>query len=96
MAEVNIDLRKMHNASARLSSKEYMFSNIRRTTSLLRWKLPEEIKTRRDIDRRLEAVLSQIQIAEELMHEIKTTTNSCIIQYMQAENNITSNADKFI
>ena len=95
MAEINIDLKKMHNASAKLSSKEYMFSNIRRTTSLLRWKLPEEIKKRRDIDRRLENVLRQIQIAEQLMHEIKTTTNSCILQYMQAENSITSNAEKF-
>lgn len=96
MAEINIDFKKMHNASAGLSAKEYMFSNIRRTTSLLRWKLPEEIKKRRDIDRRLETVLSQIQIAEQLMHEIKTTTNSCISQYMQAENSITGNANKFM
>lgn len=95
MAEVNIDFKKLHNASAGLSSKEYMFSNIRRTTSLLRWKLPDEIKKRRNIDGRLETVLKQIQIAEELMHEIKTITNSCIIQYLQAENSITSNANKF-
>lgn len=95
MAGVNIDLKKMHNASVRLSSKEYMFSNIRRTTSLLQWKLPEKIKKRRDIDRRMETVLKQIQVAEQLMREIKTTTNSCITQYMMAENNITSNADKF-
>ena len=96
MAEINIDLKKMRNASARLSSNEYMFSNIRRTTSLLRWKLPEEIKKRRDIDGRMEAVLRQIQIAEQLMHEIKTTTNSCISQYMQSENSITNNADRFM
>ena len=95
MAEINIDFKKLQNASSKLSSKEYMFSNIRRTTSLLRWKLPEEIKTRRDIDKRIETVLRQIQIAEQLMHEIKITTNSCISQYMQAESSISRNANRF-
>lgn len=94
MAEVNINLKKLHNASTMFSSKEYAFTNIRRTTNLLRWKLPEDVTKRKDIGRRLETVLQQIKAAEQLMHEIKTTTNSCILQYVQAENKITSNAEK--
>ena len=96
MSDINIDLRKMRNASAKLATKEYMFSNLRRTMGLIRWKLPEEIKQKKEIDKRIEKILKQIQTAEELMHDIKTTTNSCISQYAQAENRLTENANKFI
>lgn len=96
MADINIDLKKMHNASAKLAAKEYMFSNIRRTLGLIRWKLPEELKTKKDIEKRINNVLKQVQVAEQLMHEIKTTTNSCISQYVQAENKNSANAKKFL
>ena len=96
MADINIDLKKMRNASAKLAAKEYMFSNVRRTVSLSRWKLPEEIKQKKEISKRIEQVLKQLQKAEQMMHEIKTTTNSSISQYMQMENGLTENAKKFL
>ena len=96
MAYVNIDLKKMHNASAKLATKEYLFSNVRRTVGLIRWKLPDELRQKKDIERRINNVLKQVQMAEQLMHEIKTTTNSCISQYVQAENHNNDNAKKFL
>ena len=94
MVKIDINLKKLQNASAVFSSKEYVFTNIRRKTKLLQWKIPENIKKKKDIGRRLEAVSQQILIAQQLMHEIKTTTSSCILQYAQAENSVTSNAAK--
>ena len=95
MADINIDLKKMHDASAKLASKEYMFSNIRRSVGLIRWKLPEELKKKKGIEKRIENVIQQLQIAERIMHEVKTTTNGCISQYVQADRNLNDNAKKF-
>lgn len=96
MADIEIDFEKMYRASAYLSSRAYMFSNIRRTVGLSRWKLPEDIKKQKNIGKRMEDVMKQLQAAEQLMSEMKTVTNSCISQYMKAENRNTNNANKFI
>lgn len=96
MADINIDFEKMYRASAYLSSRAYMFSNIRRAVGLSRWKLPEDIRKQKNIGERMEEIMKQLQTAEQLMNEMKTVTNSCISQYMKAESKNAGNADKFL
>ena len=96
MAEINIDFDKMYQASVYLSSKAYLFSGVRRTVGLSRWKLPENVKEQKNIEERINRVLKQLQLAEQLMTDMKTVTNGCIAQYMQAEEKNNKNANKFI
>lgn len=96
MTDIYINFEKIHRASSYLSSKSYLFFSIRRTVGLSRWKLPDKVKKQKNVENRIEEIMRQLQIAEQLMNEMKTVTNSCISQYMNAENVNTDNANKFI
>lgn len=96
MADIHVDLDKMQQAVTYLSSKAYIVSTARRTVGLLRWKIPEDIRTQHNIENRLEEVTNQLLRAEQLMQEMKTVMNSCMTQYKTMENKLNENAKNFL
>lgn len=96
MAEIDIDIRKMKTIVMKMSSKESVLDESRRSLALLRWKLPEEMTKKQEIDNRISNVLLQIDRIRNMMQDIRSTSNECVMQYLSAETKNVNNIDKFL
>ncbi|MCM1307724.1 MAG: hypothetical protein NC223_03915 [Butyrivibrio sp.] len=68
----------------------------RRNIGVLRWRISDEILSKRNLKNRLEEVCRKLQHIEHKMNSIYNFTNSCIAQYKNAEQTNQSLADKFL
>lgn len=92
---INIHLRELRNANQRMPTYSSSLNSIKRSISLLRWRIPAEILERRDIRIRLEQALKELESMEKKMQDIYSNTESAITQYMNTDWEIQKNAESF-
>lgn len=95
MAAINIDIKKVRNANYNLPSMISNLSAQKRYINMLKWRIPSEIQDRRGIRERLDAVLREIDRAEQQLNDIYNVTGSAVKQYTNMEASLTANAARF-
>lgn len=95
MAEINIDIKRVRNANYDLPPIISNLSAQKKSISMLKWRIPSEIQDRRNIRERLDAVLREMDRAEQQLNDIYKVTGSAVTQYMNMETNLTANASRF-
>lgn len=95
MAAINFDIKKVRNANYNLPPMISNLSAQKKYVSMLKWRIPSEIQDRRNIRERLNAVLREMDKAEQQLNEIYKVTGSAVTQYMNMETNLTANASRF-
>ncbi|MCM1191142.1 MAG: hypothetical protein NC123_03070 [Butyrivibrio sp.] len=95
MAKVNIDIKKVRNANYNLPPMISSLSAQKKYVGMLRWRIPSEIQDRRNIRERLNAVLREMEKAEQQLNDIYKVTGSAVTQYMNVETDLSANAARF-
>lgn len=96
MADVDIDIKKLRQIAMQLSAKESVLDDARRTLALMRWKLPEDMTNKRNIDERLKDLLIQLERTQNMMQNIRNATNECVAQFMSAEEKNIKNINRLL
>lgn len=95
MASIDIDIKKVRNANYDLPPIISGLSAQKKYISMLKWRIPSEIQDRRDIRARLDAALRELDRAGQQLESIYRVTGSAVVQYMDMETRLTTNASKF-
>lgn len=95
MSAIQIDIKKVRNANYNLPPMVSNLSAQKKYVSMLKWRIPSEIQDRRNIRERLNAVLRELERAEQQLNDIYKVTGSAVTQYMNMETNLTVNASRF-
>lgn len=95
MSAIQIDIKKVRNANYNLPPMVSNLSAQKKYISMLKWRIPSEIQDRRNIRERLNAVLRELERAEQQLNDIYKVTGSAVTQYMNMETNLTVNASRF-
>ena len=70
-------------------------AGIKRGIGLLRWRIPEQIRNKRDIERRVNLLYRQLAEIETEINRIYEVTNQSLYQYANMEEKNTLNANRF-
>lgn len=95
MSRIKIDIKKVRTASYTLPSASSKTENVKRSLSLLRWRIPGEIQDQRDIRNRVNYLISELGRIEDDINDIYKVTEHCLYQYMNTEEKNYDNASKF-
>lgn len=95
MSRIQIDIKKVRTASYTLPSMAGKAENVKRSMSLLRWRIPGEVQDQRDIRNRVNNIISELGRVEEELNDIYKITEHCLYQYMNTEEKNYNNASKF-
>lgn len=95
MAAIKFDIKKVRNANYELPP---MLSNLfvqKKNINMLKWRISDEIQDRRNIRQRLEAILREMERAEQQLNDVYRVAGSAVTQYSNMETKLTANAAKF-
>lgn len=96
MAGIRLDIKKVRSTNTTLPPLATKLSGIKRGLGLLRWRIPDNIQEEIRMKERIEELLREIERAEAEINEIYTVTNSSIAQYMNVEERLSANAERFL
>lgn len=95
MAEIKFDIKKVRNANYEIPPMLSNLSVQKRNINMLKWRISEDIQNRRNIRQRLDAILREMEWAEQQIGDIYRVTGSAVAQYSNLEAKLTANAAEF-
>lgn len=93
MPDIHIDIKKVRNSNYSVPSMVAGLERSDRMLGLLRWRIPEEVQSRRDLGNRLEKAVKDMKRAEEMLTEVYAFTEKVINQYTDVDRALDNAAD---
>ncbi len=90
-----MDFRMVRNANLALPGMISKVSGVKRGTGLLKWRIPQEIQEKYEIEERMVRVNEDLTEIIEMMNRLYAQVNSSLEQYMNIEEKNNINASKF-
>ena len=92
---IKFDIKRMRSANYALPTQLAKMAGIKRGIGLLRWRIPEQIRNKRNIGQRMNSIYAQLAEMEKDINRIYDVTNQCLYQYSKKKKKNTSNANRF-
>lgn len=92
---LKFDIKRVRSANYALPNQLAKIAGIKRGIGLLRWRIPEQIRSKKDIGRRINNIYQQLAEIERDINKIYDVTNQSLYQYSNMEEKNTSNANRF-
>lgn len=92
---LKFDIKRVRMANYALPTQLAKIAGIKRGIGLLRWRIPEQIRNKRDIERRVNLLYRQLAEIETEINRIYEVTNQSLYQYANMEEKNTLNANRF-
>jgi len=96
MAQINVNIQAVRNANYILPPLVYRMEHCERALAVLRWRIDINSTDSKNIKEELTIVNKEIEIIKEKIETLYKMTNSCMEQYMLAENQLEKKATDFI
>lgn len=92
---LKFDIKRVRMANYALPTQLAKIAGIKRGIGLLRWRIPEQIRNKRDIGSRVNLLYRQLAEIETEINRIYEVTNQSLYQYANMEEKNTLNANRF-
>lgn len=95
MASIDINFREVKKAGYRLPTITSRLESAKREVGLLRWRVPEDILSKNDIQVSMESLVTELENISEKIMQINSLTENVVTTYLNTDMRLLNDLERF-